>query len=592
MRFLALTAAQGAALAAITATAIIALYFLKHRRRRVIISSTQLWKRVLENQLDNSLFERLRRYFSILLAVTTGLLVAMAIARPEIEWLTGKSQHTVIVLDTSPTMQTRMGDGRTRWQHAVDVAQSIVDGGSGSAQFRIADTTGEFDSPFTSNHSELRRLLERMHPVIAPARFPEVDKVEEGAGLQVTFITDGVSRLSLPAKTSTVSVFENAPNVGITAFEIRSMPLSPLAYEAYLEVFNGGKEASNTEIAVSGAGQQRIEKKVRIDAGGSHRETLDLSKFDGGGIRAAIHADGDSLSLDDVAYAYLPVKRRAKTLLVTRGNKFLETALRLDRLVELSTVDPKDFNGGKDYDVLVLDRFAPAEPPTRPALIIGAHDVPWLHRPTGIVGNPRFESWIEDHPVMQHVTLYDVSVANASRVDGANLTVLAASANNAPLILASEQPRWIQLTFDLQASDFPYQASFPIFLDNAIAWFGRERLALRRTPGIVEVPVSKAVIRTIDGRDLPVQQTAGGTAFEAPDSGLYVASGGDIRQYVAVNYASRSLSDVNRTNVRDGGQTQTAAIPFLRREMWFYMLIAALLLIGAEWYTYHRRITL
>src|SRR5947207_5102157 len=100
MRFLALTGFQSAALALVTTAAILALYFLKHRRRRLVISSALLWKRVLANRLENSLFERLRRILSILIAVAIGLLIAMSIARPEIEWLTGKTQKTVIVLDT------------------------------------------------------------------------------------------------------------------------------------------------------------------------------------------------------------------------------------------------------------------------------------------------------------------------------------------------------------------------------------------------------------------------------------------------------------------------------------------------------------
>src|SRR5687767_7477146 len=168
MRFLSLTALQSLLLAVATSAIIVALYFLKHRRRQVIISSTQLWNRVLENRLENSLFEKLRRFLSILLAVITALLVAMAIARPEMEWLTGKAQRRVIVLDTSPTMQARMNDGNSRWQHAVDAAYSVVSSGTGSTQFRIADTSGQFDSPFTDNRAELRRLIERMHPVFAP----------------------------------------------------------------------------------------------------------------------------------------------------------------------------------------------------------------------------------------------------------------------------------------------------------------------------------------------------------------------------------------------------------------------------------------
>jgi hypothetical protein len=595
MRFLELTALQSALLAFLTTAAIVTLYLLKHRRRRFVVSSTQLWKRVLDKHMENSLFEKLRRYLSILLAVVTALLVALAIARPEIEFLTGRSQQTVIVLDTSPTMQARMGGGKTRWENAVEAAQAIVDGGAGSAQFRIADTTGHFDSPFTSNKTELRRLLERMHPVVAPVRFPEVDKPAEGSDSKVYLITDGVSPLRATKETISISVFEAAPNVGITAFEIRSMLTAPLAYEGFLEVFNSGKESRDVEITVIGAGERRITKSAKIGAGKSYREALNLSTFEGGAIRASVRASGDAFSPDDVAYSYLPVKRRTKTLLVTNGNKFLESALKLDQLVELSMMAPKDFTGsdaGKEYDALVLDRFAPATPPVRPALVIGPQNVPWLQKSNGFIAKPRFESWREDHPVMKHVSLFDVNIESAAKLEAGSQMVLAASGSGSPLIVASEQPRWVHVAFSLEASDFPYHEGFPIFLDNAIAWFGRERLALRRNPGIVEVPMEKAEVRTIDGKTIPTQESLGGTIFEASDPGIYVAKSGDIRQYVAVNFSSRDFSDINSSNVKENGSTQTAGIPFFRRELWFYMLCGALLLIGAEWFTYHRRITL
>ena len=591
MRFLALTALEGTLLAVLTTGIIIALYLLKHRRRQVLISSTQLWKRVLENRMENSLFEKLRRYLSILLAVVTGLLIALAIARPEVEWITGKSRRTVIVLDTSPTMHARTANRETRWQRAVETAKRIVESGTGSARFRIADTAGQFDSPFTNNHAELRQFIERMHPASGAPRFPEIDSSAD-EDTEVLFITDGVSLVSVPSSATTISVFEAAPNVGITAFEIRSMPTAPLAYEAFLEVYNADEVARSVEITVSGAGQQRLVKSVRVTGGSSYKETLDLSKFDGGGIRASVRSEDDAFSPDDTAYAYLPVKRRTKTLLVTRGNRFLENALKLDRLVDLSIVTPDDFNGGKEHDALVFDRFVPAEPPVRPALIVGAQNAAWLQPSAGFVARPRFETWMEDHPVMQHVSLYDVSIERASRINTGNLDVLAASAGNVPLIVASEHPRWIQLTFDLQASDFPYHPAFPIFLDNAIAWFARERLALRRAPGIVEVALPQAEIRTIDGRALPAQPTPTGMLFEASEPGLYVATTEDVRQYVAVNFANRDFSDINNTRVHQDDVTLAPALPFLRHELWFYMLCVALLLIAAEWLTYHRRITL
>jgi hypothetical protein len=589
MRFLTLTTLQVAVLALATATAIIALYFLKHRRRQVLVSSTQLWGRVLENRLENSLFEKLRRYFSILLAVSTGLLIALAIARPEIDWLTGRARRAIIVLDTSPTMLARTRDGNSRWQHAVDIAKSMVNG-AGSKQIRITDTSGQFDSPFTDNRAELVRWIDRMHPVVGPTRFPRMETTDTDE-TEVSFVTDGVFPSKVPEGTATISVFEPAANTGITAFEVRSMPTAPLAYEAFLEVHNSGDESQKVEVTVSGAGQQRIVKTVTISAGNAYTEALDLSTFDGGGIRAAVRSPNDAFSLDDVAYAYLPVKRRTKTLLVTTGNKFLENALKLDRLVDLSVIKPDAYSNDRDFDALVFDRFAPREAPSRPALIVGTPNVSWLRKPAGFVKQPRFEFWNEEHPVMAHVSLHDVSIENAASVDTTGVHVLAGYSTNVPLIIASESPRWIQLTFDLQSSDLPYHAGFPVLLDNAIAWFGRERLALRRAPGVVEIPYSKAEVRTIDGLALETQESPGGTLFEA-EPGLYVATSGDIRQYIAINIANRVFSNVNESKLQNDAVTQNAGVGLLKHELWTYMLAAALLLIGAEWFTYHRRITL
>jgi hypothetical protein len=337
-----------------------------------------------------------------------------------------------------------------------------------------------------------------------------------------------------------------------------------------------------------------MNRSVKIDPGKSYSEAMNVSKFDGGGVRASIVSDGDAFSPDDVAYAYLPVKRRAKTLLVTSGNKFLESVLKLDSLIELSVTNPAGYSATGDYDAYVFDGFAPQQQPARPALIIGAQgtaNISWLPKHLGSVAKPSFESRMDNHPVMKHVVLNDVTVDSAARIDPANLTVLAASAADTPLIVASERPQWILLTFDLGSSDFPYHAGFPLFIDNAMSWFGRDRLALRRMPGMVDIPIAGAQIRTIDGQTIPSRDSLNGTVFEALDPGLYVASRGDVSQYVAVNFANRQYSDINSSHVRDSKSTE-ASPSLLRRELWYYMLIAAMLLIGAEWFTYHRRITL
>jgi hypothetical protein len=60
---------------------------------------------------------------------------------------------------------------------------------------------------------------------------------------------------------------------------------------------------------------------------------------------------------------------------------------------------------------------------------------------------------------------------------------------------------------------------------------------------------------------------------------------------VAVNLSNPAFSDVNRSVFKTGG-AEAAQHYWLRRELWFYMLMAALALISVEWFTYHRRVTL
>src|SRR5262245_55186561 len=326
MRFLALTGLQAALLALVTAGAVVALYFLKLRHRRVVIASSLLWRRVLDERQVQALWEKLRRLMSIALAVLIGLLIAMAVGRPEMHWLTGGGERTLLVLDTSPTMLARSSDGETRWQHAVAAAIRIVNSSAPSSEFRVADTTGLVDSAPTSDRREIREAIEQMKPMAGPARFPDADP-----GTTTTrFITDGVVPLALPRGTVRESVFEPVDNVGITAFEIRSTPSSPLAYEAYVEIHNYGKEEKQTNLIIAGTGGQRIDRVLRLKAGAEFGEPFDLSKFEGGGIRATIQSEGDGFSVDDIAFAYLPVERKTKTLLVTEGSPYLEALLRLD----------------------------------------------------------------------------------------------------------------------------------------------------------------------------------------------------------------------------------------------------------------------
>jgi Ca-activated chloride channel homolog len=524
MTFLAMTALQTAVLAFGTTAAVVALYFLKVRRRTVLVSSAILWRRVLHEQSARSLWQRLRMIFSILLALTISLLIALAIARPRIDWLTGKPQRIVIVMDTSPSMNTRTSDGRTRWLHAVEEARTLLDRAGPSDEFRIAETSGDTTFGFTPDAVEARAMIDQLSPGHIEPRFPVLDGNES----HIYFISDGVALRDLPRAAESVSVFEAADNAGFTAFDIRPVPSDPLEFEAYLEVENSG-EQKMIAVTISGVDEDRITRTVSVAPREKYRETFNLSAFHGGAVRASILSKDDALASDDQAVAYLPVRRKIRTLLVTPGNSRLTTLLKYDRNVDLSISSPANYREVPDIDAYVFDRYSPLTQPSKPALLLGPPSAG-----TGLVRRPKITSWSEEHPVMQHVGLQDVSIQSVLKIDPEKLTVIAAS-NDTPLIVASEDPRRVMLTFDLHSSDFPLQAGFPVFVHNALAWLSEGQ---------------------------PAMHAANPLFFNVNESVL-------AETHFIFPRAS-----------------------WLHHELWFYMLAGALVLLMIEWLTYHRRITL
>src|SRR5215467_11965926 len=194
MTFLALSSQAVTLLAVLVSILLIATYFLKLRHRRVVIASSMLWSKVLDRREARSLWEKLRRILSVLLAITIGLLMVFALARPELKSLTGSGGRLMIVLDTSPSMLARMSDGKTRWQHATEIARQLTASAGPGSEIRVADTSGRYDSPLTNDVALLRRSIEGMKPIPASPRFPE----SGDSGTQIWFITDGVSNLSIP----------------------------------------------------------------------------------------------------------------------------------------------------------------------------------------------------------------------------------------------------------------------------------------------------------------------------------------------------------------------------------------------------------
>src|SRR3954449_8663208 len=107
--------------------AIIALYFLKLRRRPVQVPSTLLWRRSLEDLHVNSLFQRLRRNLLLFLQLLAVLLAMLALAGPRIRGTSGPGQRYVLAIDNSASMGAT-DVSPTRLARAKEQAKQVING--------------------------------------------------------------------------------------------------------------------------------------------------------------------------------------------------------------------------------------------------------------------------------------------------------------------------------------------------------------------------------------------------------------------------------------------------------------------------------
>src|SRR5947207_4655653 len=102
--------------AGIVVPSLLALYFLKLRRREMMISSTLLWKKAIQDLQVNAPFQRLRKNLLLFLQMLLLILLLLALARPISHYSPGAGKLSVILVDRSASMSTKDPElkGKTR----------------------------------------------------------------------------------------------------------------------------------------------------------------------------------------------------------------------------------------------------------------------------------------------------------------------------------------------------------------------------------------------------------------------------------------------------------------------------------------------
>ena len=332
----------------------------------------------------------------------------------------------------------------------------------------------------------------------------------------------------------------------------------------------------------------------------------------------------DELPADDKAYALLPERRRAKVLVVTPGNTYLEAALLLDEYLDVTMVSPLDYATKYEHsttvtkpEVIIFDTVTPVDPPQAHAIYLDPRGPGSPVKVDVELKSPGFDKIERKHPIVRWTALDDVNIARGHKlVPEIGDKVVGASEGVNPILVAGQRGgfKFVAVGFDPRDSDLPLRVAWPLLLLNSINLFTDEDaqyISSFRTGDVWRVPIvtqsGQAKLKMPTGNELVVPVHEGRAVYLGENAGFYELAGGPADDS-ATDAAGAPTKTAFAANLLDADESAIEPAPELivdgkkagmiegftigvRREIWIYLLLAAVLLTAIEWITYHRRIT-
>jgi Ca-activated chloride channel family protein len=593
---------------------VVLLYFLRLRRKDRRVPSTLLWETSTADLQANTPFQRLRKSLVLFLQILLLAVLAFLIARPFLRVHALRGESLVIVIDASASMQ------------ATDVRPSRIDAAKQAAGKIVADLSKGDEAcvieagrrtrvraSFTSNHRLLAGAIGKAQATdtetaLRDAMALAVSLAKKKREAEIVLISDGafepLDDLALGGeRVRFVRIGKGSRNVGITAMDARRDYSERGALQVFVQIASFAPEATSFVLEMYHNDSLIDARPVELAPGGTHGEVFAGFPFEAGVVRAHIDLQ-DELAVDNTAYAYLVPPNELTVRLVGEESLFLQRALEVDPRVHVSHVAVGDYRPDLQADVTIFNGWAPDKLADGGSLLINASARNGPVEVTGKAPTPTVVRWDEKHPVMRYVSFEQVAIAEALTVSPRPWGQVLVEGGTTPLVVAGQQGklRVVYVGFQLERSNLPLRAAFPILVQNCLVWLatGSEAVANRsiRTGEAMQLAAPPSAegltVRGPDGTTYKLGTESGRVSFDATErAGVYRATSSAGQFLFVANLLSAPESNVKpRSEINLGGRRVGggSALVTSNREIWRHLAVIALLILALEWYAYHRRI--
>lgn len=592
---------------------VILFYLLKRKRVVRLVSSTLLWQKFLAETQASAPFQRLRHNWLLILQLLLLTLAVFALARPFFASDIRSSRMRVLILDASASMQST-DESPSRFEKARAEALKWVDSLRDHDQMLVlvAGAHTEVKQSATSNKAALRRAIESAEITDATTRLKEALKMAESliknrGDAEIHLFTDGaVKDLEDSGEKAAQIVYhqigKTGNNVGIVTLDVRANPQNAAQRALYTSIVNYSSNQHQLSLELQFEKQSLEVRPITLAPGETSREIF-LANQDKNGVFTISINPKDDLAADNRAsvLSLLPVP--LKILLVTRGNRFLEKALRAGGTIDLRLASELSTDA-KQFDLVVLDNVSPSTWPEVNTLAFNVVNTNWFDRWSRLEA-PAIVDWKNTHPLLRYVGFDNVQISESLKVSSPSWGISLVDSAQSPLIVAGEvsRQRLVWIGFDPLQSTWPLRISFPIFIANAVEWLNpasvkAAEIGLR--PGepfrfSVTENLKSAEVQLPDGKTKPVFLDPSSREIifgETHKQGIYQLSAGTNNTRFCVNLLSSEESQTQpQADLKLGkyGKVSASRPERANMEIWRWIAAAAVAVLMFEWWYYHKR---
>lgn len=624
------------------------LYFFRRKSRTVPVSTLVFFKSLAKEHQESAWLRRMKKLLSLLLTLAILFGVVTALARIVLSPKADELSSVVVLLDRSASMAAVDDKGRSRLDEAKEEIRARLAGLRETVGVSLVayDARAEIALPQTLkrrqflselNLIETRPVGDNLDSAMSVAKLiaeidrpseiwhytdrtfgdvdPEGDVEETPPPGNEAEAVPGDGGENLPEQVALRQfslALKDGRNVGITAFQIRKVPLVHSGYEAYVQISasQSMSEGLEAEMEVK-LGDVPVQiRSLSLEPGDREGIILPIEGVAGQLLRIRVRVDDDCFEADDEVVAALPEVRPVVAAWISaESDPFTELALSSivrEGELELWKGGPESWPVDENVDMVIFDGWLPETwPENLPAIVINP---PGSCGPVKAVplagGLPHDFIRVsnEQHPLLFRVSTSRIALTQTAVIDSSGSMEPLWFAGNEPILIAGEVrgQRLVVMGFSPEQSErLPLMASYPLLIGNAVFWCAEPKLESTRMQAnnagdLVEIG-DAAVMEWKELRNGKIVESSvalKGSLVELDRIGLW--SAGEERGGSAL-LLSRGETDLGgarpaemEDDLNSGENGGGAVMRFLRGEMTWILLCTVLAFLVVESYLFHR----